>query len=454
MLKNRIKNSVAPDEGGEAEVPTFLAGFELPHEFTITRKEMVDGEEVEVAYNAIDLKPQTIDGIAVLQRDFVVQAAGDGYISYYWTRTLLEDGSVLPIEGDTERGIKYILTEDTHYSGEKLYYTLEEGAGGLPVYKPFGIVGEIGQEIPEDIKEGLYEKVGYCYANTTGIYTVKAVNKKGHAQASAEQKVLIPGPDKDTFEVELPEGQELSVYLTDGAEGAGTATVGILGKTAMVQDTEANIHGDTIVYTWAQGEDITEPVEVENVAVPVAQEYTIADVPVDMRAQYDENITASVYATRNGDSSEPITTVFRITDKAHAPIVELGPKKNYSVYKGDTVKIQATVPNYADIKHTGEGDEIVYQWYKIVKDDEGVVDPLANDELLIEEKMTVDADGVCTLTFDTNTTKIKDAETGDLVDAGSGVYYCKVINKVNKSEAANDLSGLTIDDCISIVVAD
>lgn len=460
MLKNRIKDSVQPGDVGEAEEPTFLEGFKLPSAFTITRKEIVNDEEVDVEYKAIDLDSITVEGIATLQKDFIVQATGDGYITYSWTKTLLEDNSVIPIDNDADRGIRFVKTEDTVYSGEKLYYTLEEGAGGEPVYKTFIIApGSVGNEIPAEVKEaGLYERVGFCIARTTGIYTVKAKNKKGLASAVTEDKVLVPGPDKDSFTVELPEGQKLSVYLEDGAEGAGNAVIKILGKTNMVdivEGSEVKTPGDTIVYTWALGSDVTEPIEVRNIANPLPQEYSVSNVPAEQRAQYDENITASVYATRNGDSSEPVVTTFRLTDKAHAPIVELGPKLNYSILKGKNVKIQATVTNYAEIKHNKEGDEVIFQWYKVVKDEDGAVDPLANDSLLIEEKMVISDTGICTLTFDTNTTKIKNAETGELSDVPSGGnYYCLVTNKVNGSTATNDLSGLTLEDCISITVTE
>lgn len=450
MIKGRIKDSVQPDDAGEADPPAFLEGLDLPSAFAITR---TDAEGKEVNYKAIDLEKITDStGDVVLQRDFIVQATGEGYISYEWKKASLDDDTTfVPIE--TDAGFEYVLTDDTNYSGEKLYYT-KEVTEGIESYKTFSIApGSIGSEIPADIKATLYERVGYCKAKTTGIYVVKVRNKVGLASAYLEDSVLVPGPDEDTFEVSLPEGQELSVYLTDGAEGAGMATIKVLGKTAVVdvvENGEVKKPGDTIVYTWTQGETTTEPIEIRNVENAVAQEYSIPGVAAEDRAQYDEDITASIYATRNGDNTKVITKVFRVTDKAHAPIVELGPKLDFKVQNGNTVNITATVTNYADIKHNGKGDEITFEWYKAVfNGDDTAVDPLANDELIINPVMNVSEDGVCTLTFDTLTTAVEGSEL-----AKSGAYYCVVTNKVNDSTAANDLSTLTIDNCIGITVGE
>ena len=58
--------------------------------------------------------------------------------------------------------------------------------------------------------------------------------------------------------------------------------------------------------------------------------------------------------------------------------------------------------------------------------------------------------GICHLC-----SSIKNAETGELSDVpAGGSYYCLVTNKVNGSTATNDLSGLTLENCINITVTE
>ena len=481
MLSNRIKDSVQPGEAGSADTPEFLEGFHLDKAFTITMKEIdtETGETKDVVYNAIDLIA-TVDGDnSVLQRDFVVQASGDGIISYTWSRKDLQTGNEIQLEDKTGIvGTEHIPTVDTKFSGDKLYYTQDDPIDGIVSYSIYTVApGEVGKDIPEELlpdpnepdKEGiLYERVSHCEVtypnkdgkggNVTGIYTIRAKNKVGLASALAYEKVYIPGPDSASFAIEMPEGQSEQVYLSDGVEGAGTTTLRILGKTDRVTSEDGTMPGDTIVYQW--GDQPAE--EVINIANATPNEFTIADVPAEERMSYDKTIKVEVYATRNGEVSPTLSQSYRITDAAHAPEVTIGRltdgSKNIRLGSTkETVQLVAKVDNYDAIRHTGDGDSVSYEWYKVVKDinEDGTTAKFnpTNDSILVDTDgcIVVDAvEGLCKFVFNPDN-HIKLADGSFAVD---GLYYCKVINKVNGSVAFNDIDALTLDDCISITIAD
>lgn len=430
MILNRIKDSIQPDGSGEAESPVFLPKFLLPSDFKITKD--------EVEYDAVDLVRNDENE---LEREFIVQATGDGYVSYSWSKLDLDDNTSMPVD-DAE--IAYIETEDTEYSGEKVYYTktIEEG---VQVNKVFTVApGQVGTEIPEDVKEaGLYERVTRYVAKATGLYTVTAKNKVGQAFATDTLSVMVPGPDKATFEVELPEGQTDKVLL----DATGKATISVLGKTARV--TTGNMPGDTIVY---QFEDEAQR-EVINTSEVVPEIYIVGPIEEAEKALYDKNIEVQVYATRNNDNSDVITKTFRVTDKAHTPIVQLPEQKTYAVYNTTNAKaiIEVTVPNYDEIVHTGEGDGVTYQWFKVAMDGEGDMSDFSNDvavEIECENCIVDHHTGTHQFVFQPTKTKIKGSE--EL--AGAGAYYCVATNTVNGSSASNDITGLTLEDCIIISI--
>lgn len=432
LILNRIKDSIQPDDGGEAEVPVFLPKFLLPADFTIT----IGEDEV----SAVDLEKNEEGN---LERVFMVQATGDGYVSYSWTKTDLNDNTQMPIDAaETD----YIITEDTEYSGEKVYYTkgIEDG---LEVIKVFTVApGQAGETIPEEVVEaGLYERVTKCVATTTGLYTVTAKNKVGQAIATDSLSVVIPGPDKDTFEVTLPEGQSEQVLL----DASGSATVAVLGKTARV--TEGNMAGDTIVYQFENEAQR----EVVNTSDAVPQQYTVGPVDEAERAGYDHTVEVMVYATRNNEDTDIATQSFRVTDAAHAPIVQLPEQKTYAVYNTDSAKaiINVEVTNYDEIVHSGEGDSLTYQWFKVAMDGEGDMSDFSNDvavEIECENCVIDHHTGSHQFVFQPKKTKIKGSD--EL--AGAGAYYCVATNTVNGSSASNDVSNFTLNDCIVISITE
>ena len=460
MIRGRVQASVQPSDGSTTEPPIFLENYSLPSTFKITLEETDEkGNPVEVTYDAVDL----VEGVdsnnnKVLQQDFVVQASGKGLVSYIW---YYDDVSMLSDE--TDLGIKYVPTEDTVILGSHLYYKKKTDDKGIAYYAT--AVVSLGEEITDDMKDPtkdvcLYEQVSFCHIQTdgskeiTGLYKVVARNKSGTATADAYQEVYVPGPDAETFELVIPEEMEKPVYLNTTT---GQAIVSIQGKTARV--TDGNMPGDTIVYTWTDTINETVTVnEVINETTSVANTHTIT-VPSESISSYDEDVAVSVYATRNGTSTEAQTHSYRITAPAQAPTVAIKAldqeQEKYVILNSPSshVVLQATVENYNDIIHTKEGDGLTFEWYKVVSD-EDTFDP-TNDIVLLDPEhedgspcMTV-KDGICTLKYEPDHILIKDTKE----KAGSGLFYCKVINTVNGSTAANDVAKITKADCIAITYA-
>ena len=469
LIQNRIKDSVQPGDAGVAGDPEFLEGFHLDTAFELTVQEKNEkGEIVETTYKAIDLKKEVEGENTVLQRDFIVQASGEGSISYRWSRKDLNDNTEVDLEISDAVGIEYIPTKDTKYSGEKLYYTQNDPVDGIISYSIFQVApGNVGADIVFEDDTVLYEKVSHCEVtydgskDVTGVYTVHATNKVGLARATTDEKVLVPGPDKATFKIEMPEGQNAQVYLEDAVgenEGDGVTTLKILGTTARVTNEETGMSGDTIVYTWGENK----PVETINTASSTANEYTIPTVAAADRAQYDETVTVEVYATRNGERSETLTQDYRITDAAHAPKVKIGEfdSKNNDIKdirlnsSEQSIILQAQIENFDEIRHTQKGDSITYKWYKVVKDGDGTTSEFVadNDALLVDpdgQCITVLEDGRCQMTFKPSHIQLENGEA-----AGSGLFYCVVTNVVNGSSATNDIDAMTLSDCIAITIAD
>lgn len=465
MISNRIKDSIQPGDPGTTEPPEFLQGLVGTYELTLN-----EGDE-EVVYKAIDLAKATdVAGDKTIQTDLVVQATGTGLISYNWSRKDLTTGNLVYLPNSENVGTDYVFSTDTTYSGSKIYYTKNFDKNGIPSYSVFTVApGMKDQPIPsdhiydpnlsedeQDMTKVLYERVSHCKVvyptangkNVTGIYIVTAQNQVGKAKATLDDKILIPGPDKESFEIELPENQTENVFLADGPDGVGQATLSIIGKTARVTDTAKNIVGDTIVYTW-EGEESR---EVINAATPIANQYIIPEVAAEDRGAYDKQITVEVHATRNGENSETKSQTFRITDKAHAPVVNIStPKgKTITMRSTDTLVLTATVENFDTIKHNGEGDGVTFNWYKVVLDDDDAFEP-SNDDLIVDTDDCIKVtDGVCQFAF-----KPKHVSADMLNgETASGAYYCIATNTVNGSTATNDVTDYTFDDCISIVIVD
>jgi hypothetical protein len=408
LVKNRFKDSVTPDSVTSADEPELL--YSIPNsESDCFKHETVnigtEDEPEEITYHYVDL----IDGEPAYYT-FKVQAVSEaGIITYEWTRTPLNSAQADSIDGTTE----YILTTDTTYSGQHTYYT-KSTANGIDSYTVHPVNASwVGTEIPEETAATLYERFNTLTATQTGDYQVKALNRNGIASNEKYSDIVrIPGPE--TLTVVYPDAQE-TTYLTDGEDGAGVVSISATGSTP--QD------GDKITYSWYRiGDD--DAVQVETTDIGVQNTYEIPEVKSDARALYDEQYKVAVYASRNGDDSEVQEYTFRVTDKAHKPIVAPNGTQ-FDLIPGQTIELTAKV-QVTDIV----ADSITYSWYKKVIDTESgesvdYNDP-TNDALISVSK---DLEAV----YDKESKAVEDI--GVTIDA-AGTYYCVVTNHANGSEAS------------------
>lgn len=397
LIKNRLTDSVTPPGVTPAEPPVFIVN--LPEGFK------TDDNGVE--YNSIDLNEE---GAYV----FEVQAISEeGSISYQWYRKAI--GSEIEDSLNTEDGAKitYVSTDDTVYSGEYPYYKKETSAELGDVYTITTIDPDsIGSEIPEEVlTEGLYEKRSTYTTYATGDYRVEAINRMGVATERVDSThVRIPGPDKESFKVEYPEGQEHS-YLTGEVEGS----VDLKATGSTKQD------GDKITYVWSYKEDGTRLEEPKTIENGVEDVVTIGPIAEADRFLYDKTFIVTSYASRNGDQTSVETREFRVTDPAHP--ITVSPKESLiKLSEGEIKEIGV------NIVVNVVSDDITYQWYKLTKDTE-------DNDFIIEGAITP----VIKITSDPS------LKAEDVFDNGSGSYYCKVTNHANNSIAE------TISEEISVI---
>lgn len=409
LIKNRLQDSVTPSDIAQAAEPEFI--IDMPIGFKT--------KEDDVEYNSVDLLPN-IDELTGEPLDdfykFTVQATSDdgGIITYEWHRRAL--GSPIEDALDTSNGVKieYVLTDDTKYSNDYPYYKLvTDPETSLSAYKPVTIPSNlIGTEIPDEEKILLYEKVSTYIAYNTGDYRVFAVNRSGIAKNKKESlHVRIPGPDEDTFVLEVPEGSEHS-YLTDGSV-----------ELSAVSSTEQD--GDKVSYIW-NNETLTEIDGERHVVKNVlyvennTPDTLTITVPEENRALFDFTFSVNSWAVRNGDDTITLTKYFRVTDPAHT--VAVTPKSTLIKLSDDEVKEIGV-----NISVNVVSDEITYQWYKLTKDE-------TDDDFPIPGATTP----VIKITADPT----KAAE--DVFNTGSGSYYCEVTNHANNSSAAIDSDEISV----------
>ena len=387
IIKNRVKDSIYYDTDVVAPTPEFI--INIPAD---AFDQVVEGD---ITYLLADLEGG--------QYQLIAQATSDeGIISYEWRRADLANG----IAGEVINGSDiYVKSTDTEWSTDYLYY-VKESENVYTVFDTTGLDPE-DEELPE-----LYIKRNGVTVGSVGNYWVIAKNRKGIALSSATSNyVRIPGPGVLSVEVddlELDGNGNYQVIL----DQEGRFTLEATGLTDRF-DNDLGI-GDKITYTWSE-EDQTDPIIAEAVNHigdnGESDTFTLED-PVTNRESFDHIITLQVAASRNGAATssadvEANTKKFRITDSAQVPKVSAHERE---------VTLDATGHATLSVDVDVQGivsDELTYQWYKIIADEQGAEDPGANDMLI-------------------------SGATGDTIVVDSAFrFYCLVTNHVNGSSATS-----------------
>lgn len=416
MIKKRLTDSVTPEGLQPAETPYFLVDFPLFNAdddawgvFDLTDE---NGEVIRT-YSLVDFKVNRGNG----KPDgylFRVQAGSDdaGVISYQWFRRPL-DASPESEEEKLNGTEVYLPTEDLYFSDSHPYYVEQYVEGStIPAYVVYPItVEQIGEPIEsngEPLK--LFEKFNEYDATKTGYYRVEAVNRVGIAKKAKQSNLVkIPGPEPlQLRHDEISEDGYISIYLDD----SGSANLNMVGYTDQA--------GDTVTYVWNNVETaLAAPLREVSVEQDTGDTFSITGVPFDGRAMYDETFFVTVDALRNTDRTPTQTVNYRVTDPAHAPIVDVV-NSNIMKRNGETAELGLNISVDGMVS-----DELTYQWYKL-KFDEGDPDnmDLANDVLI---------PGATRATY-------------DAIDPQ--VYYCMVTNHVNNSFATTKSGNILVSDII------
>lgn len=386
LIKNRYRDSAYAGDPEETDPPVFKVQIIKHADDCIDHITITNADNEEIEYHIIDLDENN-------QYHFSVQAeVNEGRVGYAWKHRPLDQDSFDSVTGADE----YIPTEDTVVSNAKIYYTkIADG-----VYDVYDGTGEIMQG--EADTEKIYEKFNSYTATSTGDYFVIAKNLYGLAHADTNSLfVRIPGPGE--LEVEVDEN--LSTILDENGE----VTLEVTASTGEDRD--------SIIYSW---------IDSEGNEVSAAAVYSVPAVAEEDRAMFDETFTLSVVASRNGDSTDPEVLEFRVTDKAHEPLVARDNESlDLSGKEGSTIDVTATISTEGILS-----DAVEYRWYKVLMDYEDNdlekedINDRTNDLPLGEGPVVISAADF-----------VANQAVATITVTNEGKYYCKVINHVNDTES-------------------
>lgn len=423
MVRKRIVNSVPSEEGEDVasipvfflDIPTSASDIFLTETITAT----INNRETEVALKNIDLDENGIYKFSV-----IATSEDGGLITYDWYRANI-GANLVSADPLTSAVDEFTITTDTVWETDHPYYT-RQVVNGITSYLPVSVTQDmVGEEIEVDAENGVgpyYIKSSTYTANGVGDYWVVAKNRIGNAVTEkASTYVRIPGPE--ALSIETAAGLALNTEAVDNdanefeandhymvhlnTEGGFSLTA--TGKTARFNDTrltDAIKKKDKITYVWTDSDN--EP--IKDTAVKdngAADTYTHANIQEADRGAFDEIYQVAIKASRNGTDTATVITKFRVTDTAHVPVVTAH-QQEIRKRSGETVTLAVDVSTANIVS-----DNLTYQWYKIIADEEGQELPGTNDAPI---------DGATNATFDTD---------------GDGMYYCLVTNHVNGTTATS-----------------
>lgn len=415
MIKKRLTDSVTPEGLQPAAEPYFLVNFPLFGESDDAWGQYVIRDEngfVLKNYSLVDFKTNRGNG----KPDgylFSVQAGSDdaGVISYQWFRRPL--GAALESEEEKLSSTEvYRLTDDTIFSDAHPYFIPYFAEGStIPAYRVYNIMPEqIGTPIMSNGDPiELYEKFNEFDAMKTGYYRVEAVNRVGIVKKAKESNLVkIPGPEPLELTHDAISNQG---YISVHLDIDGSAELQMKGTTK--QD------GDTVTYVWANNKNPDDELQVNSVEQNTPSTFAIENIAVSERPVYDETFTVTVDALRNTDHTAPQQVQFRVTDKAHAPRVDVV-NSNIMKRNGQTAELKLNISVEGMVS-----DKLTYQWYKLKYDEN---DPdnmdLANDIKVI---------GATEATYNA---------------LDPQVYYCMVTNHANNDSATTKSGNILVSDII------
>lgn len=397
-------------------------------------------------YYLVDLKENRGEGIPNGYH-FRTQASSNdaGKIGYVWHKSPLENGVNTTLTGE----INYVLTDDENFSNQHPYYLKKEAeeGEGVPAFIPADITEDMfDTPIPAISidggysKENLYEKYNECDVTEAGYYKVEAQNYNGLGYNKKDSNYIkIPGPG----ELKLSYDEDAKHLLLNDLGQASVTAQGTTGQ-----------KNDIICYSWDDDNDPSELLQEKEVKDETGSgtnnTFNLTTVPEESRLTYDNTVTVSVYARRNGVKTPTQEAKFRITDPAHKPNTSVT-NSMVSKRKNKSAQLEIIV-NASNIAT----DKIVYTWKKVINDEalgeseNGNPNPNLNDDEIVELP-TGNATGEIITNpnnpdFNPKTDISKIKIHCDVVDPV--IYYCEIKNVVNNSEAVADPKYIHVSDYI------
>ena len=407
LVVNRFKDSVYIGEADSAETPIFdreHGGIFVSDSQCINHIEIENEDGTTQTIHVVDL---TAEGNLVLSTE--AHSTDAGKISYFWYEKELASDA---IPAQMTSGSVYVPTTDRFVDGEKTYY-VKVNANGIDTYvKATGLV--LDESMPTDTI--YYEVFNGVEVNSTGEYWVIAKNRHGVASAEAKSDIVkVPGPE--ALDVIAP--SEDKNFLSSEGRIEFTA----IGTTTQVND---KIH-----YVWNNlttekllneaaltnlGYDATSG-ETKNTGNKWNNEDNL--VAAEDLPYYDEVIEVSVWASRNGDDTEVQKFAMRVTAEPQ-PLTVAAINTLPSATLTEDVEIGVIVSRKVDgDEREIVSDEITYQWFKYTSDEDD------NDMLI---------DGANEATY-----VVAGGE-----NAVSGIFYCRVTNKVNGDSVYTDSERINV----------
>lgn len=403
LVANRFENSKYFGEAESAAEPVFV-----PVKGGIfANEEQFFGQFTDVNGTIYHLADLNESGELELSTEAISEDAGK--ISYYW----YEKGFNEPTGHNIKNSdLNYVLTPDLQVEEEDTYF-IKTIVNGVPSFE------EAKDLVPgENFPEGeYYEQFNGITVKNAGDFWVEARNRHGVASASIKSDIVrVPGPK----EVELWTTPTTGNFLDEN----GVVSLFATGTTEQ--------EGDIIKYAWADltsqtswepESDINAGFDADGDSQNIPNEWNNTDNPVapEEMPYFDRNIEVTVWAERNGLSSEEKKQVMRVTGEPCAPIVE-PVSNNISVKYGHNAGLELNT--FFKVNKEDEREFVVgtvkYQWFKAVSEE--------GEEVLENDILLTDNEAIQGST--TNKLTLK----GAAPDPEFGVFYCRVTHELNGGE--------------------
>lgn len=452
LIIGRLRDSDVNDDSVQAGEPYFILNVNKARSeagnvelLAANKAHLVtaeDGSEIIEAYLGLDEST----GMYTRPIHILIEANGDGNISYEWKRMKMKEDNTYGGAGETLNAVAkttYMQTEDTKSNPEKIYFYQKNTEGNNVGYLRYA------GKLPEDDgwsaedgdlpQEEIFERYCDLTINTVGAYQATITNRVQNNKNRIQTPVIVVkrpvNPevevkelstlfnDDSTYSCNLSKGEEEEEYsakLSVDATNSDTSGKGVLTYQWFKQ-----VFRNGAWTEWESIADATEDsyqIEVEN-ALDFEEGYYKAKVFNNLNRLYDENGNP-----QEGPCSVSVETPeILVTREAEQLRVEKIWSSSIN-YVGTAIGVNVIVSdNELQTPPTGKSHdtyhEVTYKWYQhgggnTNTDEEYALAQEGNYKPTEED---IEAPG--------------ENDKSTYTPSATGVYFCIVTNKYNNSEA-------------------